>query len=199
MNFVTNQYRRWLRLLILIVILLSFGTQVAAEAPRMKTVLYGASYYHEYMPYEQLEKDVELMQKAGISVVRLGESTWASWEPREGGFEFAWMHRILDCLHAAGIQVILGTPTYPLPPWLYRTPQRSPARARFAGRNQRRRLNIESGYRVFLPPPRGGPVSLFMKTSLKAELRTRPPRPCHNVADRGRIDPLIESMPVNSQ
>jgi len=91
----------------------------AAEPPKMDTILYGASYYHEYMPYERLEKDVELMEKAGISVIRLGESTWSSWEPEDGKFEFAWMERTLDRLHQAGIKVILGTPTYSIPPWLY--------------------------------------------------------------------------------
>jgi beta-galactosidase len=89
-------------------------------APTWDTVLYGASYYHEYMPYERLEEDVRLMEEAGLTVVRLGESTWSSWEPREGQFEFAWMDRIIDRLHQAGIKVILGTPTYSIPPWLYR-------------------------------------------------------------------------------
>lgn len=90
-----------------------------AAPPKMDTVLYGASYYHEYMPYERLEQDVQLMEKAGISVVRLGESTWSSWEPKDGQFEFAWMERILDRLHKANIKVILGTPTYSIPAWLY--------------------------------------------------------------------------------
>jgi beta-galactosidase len=86
----------------------------------MSTVLYGAAYYHEYMPSERLDQDVELMQKAGLSVVRVGESTWTSWEPREGQFEFAWMERVLDRMQQAGIKAILGTPTYSIPPWLYR-------------------------------------------------------------------------------
>lgn len=90
-----------------------------AAPPKFDTVLYGASYYHEYMPGERLEEDVKLMERAGISVVRLGESTWSSWEPRDGEFEFAWMERILDRLHKAGIKVILGTATYSIPPWLY--------------------------------------------------------------------------------
>jgi beta-galactosidase len=92
----------------------------AAGPGRLDTVLYGASYYPEYMPYERLERDVDLMQKAGISVVRMGESTWSSWEPRDGEFEFAWMDRALDRLHKAEIKVIMGTPTYSVPPWLYR-------------------------------------------------------------------------------
>ncbi len=95
------------------------ATLPLAAQPRIDTILYGASYYHEYMPEERLEKDVELMQKAGISVVRVGESTWTSWEPREGEFQFAWMDRIIDRMQKAGIRVILGTPTYSIPPWLF--------------------------------------------------------------------------------
>ncbi len=38
----------------------------------MDTILYGASYDHEYMPDERLEKDIELKTRAGVSVVRLG-------------------------------------------------------------------------------------------------------------------------------
>lgn len=91
-----------------------------AESGRFDTVLYGASYYHEYMPYERLEKDIKLMKQAGISVIRLGESTWSSWEPRNGEFRFAWMERILDRFHEADIRVILGTPTYSIPPWLHK-------------------------------------------------------------------------------
>src|SRR5438552_5786819 len=87
---------------------------------RMDTILYGVAYYPEYMPYDRLDTDVELMRKAGINVVRVGESTWSSWEPRDGDFQFAWMQRVLDRLHQAGIKVILGTPTYSIPTWLYR-------------------------------------------------------------------------------
>jgi beta-galactosidase len=96
------------------------GQEPAAAPGRLNTILYGAAYYPEYMPYERLETDVELMRKAGITLVRVGESTWSSWEPRDGEFQFDWMQRALDRLHAAGIKVILGTPTYSIPTWLWR-------------------------------------------------------------------------------
>ena len=99
----------------------------APTAPRstfaaagMSTILYGVAYYPEYMPYERLDTDVELMRKAGLTVVRVGESTWSSWEPRDGEFQFAWMEQVLDRLHKAGIKAILGTPTYSIPTWLYK-------------------------------------------------------------------------------
>lgn len=90
-----------------------------AQVPRFPTIYYGAAYYHEYMPEERLEKDVELMKKAGLTVVRIGESTWSSWEPRDGQFEYAYLDRVVEAMHKAGIKVILGTPTYSIPPWLY--------------------------------------------------------------------------------
>ena len=58
------------------------------------------------------------MKRAGLTVVRVGESAWGVFEPQEGNFEFEWMDRILDKMHAAGIKVILGTPTYSIPAWL---------------------------------------------------------------------------------
>src|SRR5208282_2780525 len=87
---------------------------------QMDTVLYGAAYYPEYMPYERTDEDIALMKKAGIGVVRIGESTWGLWEPEDGRFESAWMDRVVEKLHAAGIRIIMGTPTYSIPAWLYK-------------------------------------------------------------------------------
>ena len=46
----------------------------------MKHLYYGAAYYDEYMPCERLAKDVEMLKKAGMNVVRIAESTWSTWE-----------------------------------------------------------------------------------------------------------------------
>ena len=86
----------------------------------MDTVLYGAAYYPEYMPYDRLDQDVQLMQKADINVVRVGESSWGLWEPEDGRFEFAWMDRAVEKLHSAGIRIVMGTPTYSIPAWMYK-------------------------------------------------------------------------------
>ena len=37
----------------------------ARKAMVPDTILYGVAYYHEYMPYERLDKDIELMKRAG--------------------------------------------------------------------------------------------------------------------------------------
>ncbi|MCH6472105.1 beta-galactosidase [Sinomonas terrae] len=83
-------------------------------------MLFGASYYHEYMPIERLEKDLDLMVEAGFTVIRVGESTWASYEPRNGEIGFEALTRVVDRAHAHGLKVIVGTPTYAIPPWLAR-------------------------------------------------------------------------------
>jgi beta-galactosidase len=88
--------------------------------PRFDTILYGASYYWEYQPLERLDKDFELMAKAGLSVIRVGESTWGVLEPSDGRFDFDWLGRVLDRARQSGIKVILGTPTYSIPAWLYK-------------------------------------------------------------------------------
>ncbi len=101
--------------------LLVWAQASPAFAPnQMDTILYGASYYTEYMPYERLEQDAQLMQQAGLTVVRMGESSWGLWEPEDGRFEFAWMDRVVERMHKAGIKVIMGTPTYSIPAWLYK-------------------------------------------------------------------------------
>jgi beta-galactosidase len=95
------------------------STKAPQPMPQLSNVLYGAAYYNEYMPYERLQTDVTLMKQAGLSVVRMGESTWSLWEPEDGHFEYAWMDRVVDAMGKAGIKVIMGTPTYSIPTWMY--------------------------------------------------------------------------------
>jgi beta-galactosidase len=96
------------------------GSQQQESVIVPSEVLYGAAYYHEYEPYERLDQDIAMMKKAGLNVVRMGESTWSLWEPEDGRFEYAWMDRVVDAMGKAGIKVIMGTPTYSIPTWMYR-------------------------------------------------------------------------------
>ena len=86
----------------------------------MKTdkLLFGAAYYDEYLPYDRIETDMELMEKAKINVIRIAESTWSTYEPQEGVFDFTHLHRMLTASQRHNIQVIVGTPTYAVPTWL---------------------------------------------------------------------------------
>jgi beta-galactosidase len=83
-------------------------------------VLFGAAYYHEYRPSISPADDLDLMAEAGFTVIRVGESVWSTWEPSNGHFDLEWLQPILDGAHERGIAVVLGTPTYAVPPWLAR-------------------------------------------------------------------------------
>lgn len=83
-----------------------------------KNFLYGAAYYYEYLPYERLDQDIQMMKDANINVVRIGESTWSTYEPQEGVFDFTKLDKVVDAMQKAGINVIIGTPTYAIPTWM---------------------------------------------------------------------------------
>ncbi len=81
-------------------------------------LLYGAAYYAEYMPVERIDRDMQMLADAGFNVIRVAESAWSTWEPRDGQFDFSLLLRVLDGAQKHGISVIVGTPTYAIPPWL---------------------------------------------------------------------------------
>lgn len=95
-------------------------SDAARNASFQKRILFGAAYYAEYQPEPRTEQDLDLMAEAGFTVIRVGESVWSTWEPRDGNFDLEWLLPVLDGAHARGIGVILGTPTYAVPPWLQR-------------------------------------------------------------------------------
>ncbi len=85
----------------------------------MNKLFFGAAYYDEYTQTDRLEKDLALMRKAGINTIRIAESTWSVEEPRCGEFDFSHVTRVIEAAGRAGIGVIVGTPTYAIPKWLY--------------------------------------------------------------------------------
>lgn len=86
----------------------------------MKTekLYFGAAYYSEYLPYDRVEKDMEMMEKAGMNIIRIAESTWSTLEPQEGVYDFTHIDRMLNAAACHHISVIVGTPTYAVPTWL---------------------------------------------------------------------------------
>ena len=76
---------------------------------KTKKLYFGAAYYDEYMPVSRVDEDMRMMKEAGKNVIRIAESTWSTWEHREGDFDFTNLPRM-----------IVGTPTYAIPPWLAR-------------------------------------------------------------------------------
>ena len=78
---------------------------------------FGGDYNPEQWPEQVWADDVALMREAGVNLVTVAVFGWALLEPVEGSYEFGWLDRVLDLLHAAGIRVDLATATASPPPW----------------------------------------------------------------------------------
>ncbi|MEU3400562.1 beta-galactosidase [Streptomyces filamentosus] len=81
---------------------------------------FGGDYNPEQWPESVWQEDVRLMREAGVTLVSVGIFSWALLEPERGRYDFGWLDRVLDLLHAHGIRVDLGTPTVAPPAWFYR-------------------------------------------------------------------------------
>lgn len=83
----------------------------------MKRTL-GVCYYPEHWAESQWAADAARMRDTGLSWVRIGEFAWSRMEPKPGQLDFAWLDRAIDTLGAAGLKIILGTPTATPPKWM---------------------------------------------------------------------------------
>ena len=86
----------------------------------MDEIFYGGDYNPEQWPETVWLEDVKLMQEASVNLVSVAIFAWSKLEPEEGRYEFDWLDRLLDLLHAHGIGVCLATATAAPPPWLAR-------------------------------------------------------------------------------
>ncbi|MFF9498611.1 beta-galactosidase [Streptomyces sp. NPDC014656] len=94
---------------------------MSATTPKGLTRLaFGGDYNPEQWPESVWQEDVRLMQEAGVTMVSVGIFSWALLEPEPGRYDFGWLDRVLDLLHAHGIRADLGTPTVAPPAWFYR-------------------------------------------------------------------------------
>lgn len=63
-----------------------------AQTPPRDTILYGVSYYHEYMPYDRLDQDVQLMKQAeSISSASANRPGRVGNRARENSNSSGWM------------------------------------------------------------------------------------------------------------
>lgn len=78
----------------------------------------GVCYYPEHWPEEIWPEDARRMAEAGLTWVRIGEFAWSRLEPVPGEYAFGWLDRAIEVLGAAGLNVVLGTPTATPPRWM---------------------------------------------------------------------------------
>ena len=78
----------------------------------------GVCYYPEHWPKEIWAEDARRMVEAGLTYVRIGEFGWSKMEPTPGTLDWSWLDRAIDVLAAAGLKIVLGTPTATPPRWM---------------------------------------------------------------------------------
>lgn len=83
-------------------------------------IWFGGDYNPEQWNDAVLDEDIELMGRARVDTATVGVFAWSSIEPAPGEYRFGWLDAALDRLHAAGVRVILATPTASPPPWFTR-------------------------------------------------------------------------------
>lgn len=88
--------------------------------PQAGGLLHGGDYNPEqWMDRPDiLEKDIEMMKKAGINTATLGVFSWSVYEPEEGVYHFDWLEERMDRLYENGIYTVLATPSGARPAWL---------------------------------------------------------------------------------
>lgn len=80
----------------------------------------GTNYHPHDWNQERWETDINLMKKAGFTVVRLGHLCWDSYEPADGVYAFEWFDKAMDLFHKSGIKVFLDIPMRPAPAWVHK-------------------------------------------------------------------------------
>ena len=87
-------------------------------SPVSPTLRTGVCYYPEHWPESRWADDAAHMRRLGLSIVRVGEFAWSRLESPDGELHLDWLERAINTLHAAGLSVVLGTPTATPPAWL---------------------------------------------------------------------------------
>ena len=82
--------------------------------------IYGGDSKHDQWSEDIWLEDARLMQEAGVNLVSLGIFSWSKMQPSAHEFDFDWLDRLMDLLHAHGVNVNLATPTASPPAWLVR-------------------------------------------------------------------------------
>lgn len=83
-------------------------------------LFFGGDYNPEQWSEDVWAQDYVLMRHAGVNLATVGVFSWSRLQPAPGKFDFGWLDRVLDGLHANDIGVCLATPTASPPPWFTR-------------------------------------------------------------------------------
>ncbi|GGR60443.1 beta-galactosidase [Deinococcus seoulensis] len=88
------------------------------STPRPAPLTLGVCDYPEHVDPATWPEHARQQRALGLHFVRLAEFAWSRLEPRPGEFDWAWLDQAIEVAVAAGLQVVLCTPTAAPPAWL---------------------------------------------------------------------------------
>ena len=88
----------------------------AGGAP--ETLEYGVAWYPEQWPEASWDADLNLMQEAGFTFVRIAEFSWSTIEPTEGQYDWEWLDHAIAKAKVHNLKIVLATPTAAPPAWM---------------------------------------------------------------------------------
>jgi beta-galactosidase len=141
--------RRWCAvcaaLIIVVALCVPCALKSQSTASHPPAILLGTAWYPEQWPESRWDADLELMQKAGIHMVRVGEFAWSRMEPSEGQYDLDWLDHAVTAASKHGIYTVLGTPSAAPPAWLtqkYPETLRMEENGRLAEHGNRQQFNF---------------------------------------------------------
>jgi beta-galactosidase len=107
---------------VLILFVLYFGPRSSSQGatPSQPALLLGTAWYPEQWSESRWDADLNLMQQAGVHMVRVAEFAWSRMEPEEGKYDLDWLDRAITAAAKHNIYTVIGTPTAAPPAWLTR-------------------------------------------------------------------------------
>jgi len=143
--------RRWCAICVAVLIVVCLFSPDALKsqstASHPPAILLGTAWYPEQWPESRWDADLELMQKADIHMVRVGEFAWSRMEPSEGQYDFDWLDHAVTAASKHGIYTVLGTPSAAPPAWLtqkYPETLRMEEDGRWAEHGNRQQFNFDN-------------------------------------------------------
>ncbi len=86
--------------------------------PKLSKIWHGGDYNPEQWDEATWREDALLMKRAGWNIATVGVFSWAALQIDEETWDFGWLDRVFELLHAQEIQVCLATATASVPAWL---------------------------------------------------------------------------------
>ena len=83
-------------------------------------VLYGGDYNPEQWDQDIRDKDMELLNEAGVDIVTLNVFSWAALQKNENTYDFSELDKIVKQVTDKGLKICMATSTAAHPAWMAR-------------------------------------------------------------------------------